>query len=147
MQLVVIIAAAVVAWVCGSLWYMVLARPWSRVSGVQVRNIGEPRKSSPMPYLISGAAMLVIASAIDMIFRIAGIATLAEGLGLGLAIGALIIAPWMLLNNTYVNRPLLLSVIDGGYAIIACAVIGAILGVTGSPAETVDVVIRSGAGG
>jgi hypothetical protein len=37
------------------------------------------------------------------------------------------VAPFTLLNNSFSNRPLMLSVIDGSFAIIACGIVGAVL--------------------
>ncbi|MDO5605541.1 MAG: DUF1761 domain-containing protein [Paracoccus sp. (in: a-proteobacteria)] len=123
-----IIAAAVLAWVAGALWYMLLSGPWVRVSGVQVDNTGQPASKSPLPYLVSGAAMVVISAAMSWIYDRAGVDTLLDGAVIGFAIGAFVVAPWTVVNNSYVHRPILLSIIDGSYAVIACTLIGAVLG-------------------
>lgn len=128
MTLIVIIAAATIAWVAGSLWYMTLARPWMRVSGIRVDNTGAPENKSPLPYLISGACLFVVAAMMNHLFTIAGIDTLGRGLLTGAAIGLLIVAPWMVLNNSYVRRSHLLTLIDGGYAVLACGLMGLVLG-------------------
>lgn len=130
MELFIIIAAAVVAWVAGALWYMMLSGPWVRVSGIQVDNTGKPVNKSPLPYLVSGIAMVVVAAAMNWLFGLAGVDTLLGGAGTGFVIGALIVTPWVLIDNSYVSRPLMLTVIDGGYATLACTLIGAILGAT-----------------
>lgn len=128
MELMIVIAAAIAAWVAGAIWYMMLAGPWIRVSGVQVDNSGKPANGSAKPYLISGVAMLVISLMMNHFWHMAGISSITAGLFNGLGIGALIVAPWMLINNSYVQRPLMLTLIDGGYAVLACGVMGLILG-------------------
>ncbi|WBU53525.1 DUF1761 domain-containing protein [Paracoccus sp. SCSIO 75233] len=130
MDLFIIIAAAVVAWVAGALWYMMLSGPWVRVSGIQVDNTGKPVNKSPLPYLVSGIAMVVVAAAMNWLFGLADVDTLLGGAGTGFVIGALIVTPWVLIDNSYVSRPLMLTVIDGGYATLACTLIGTILGAT-----------------
>lgn len=128
MDLLVVVMAAVLAWVVGAVWYMVLSRQWARVSGVRVDNTGRVDGKSPLPYLITGLGLLVLAGMMRHIFAMSGIATPGAGLVSGLGIGAFLITPWMLINNSNAQRPLLLSLIDGGYAVLSCAVIGVVLG-------------------
>ncbi|MDO5529635.1 MAG: DUF1761 domain-containing protein [Paracoccus sp. (in: a-proteobacteria)] len=128
MILIIILAAATLAWVAGSLWYMSLARPWTRVSGIKVDNTGAPENKSPLPYLMSGLCLFVVASLMHYIFARAGIDTLGAGLLHGAMIGAGFVVPWTVLHNTYVQRPFLLTLIDGGYAVLACALMGTVLG-------------------
>lgn len=128
MELVFVIAAAVVAWVAGAFWYNLLAAPWARVTGLQVDNRGRPESKSALPYLASGACLLVVAVFMRALFLYAGIAGLLTGLGIGAGLGALIVLPFTVMHNLYPGRPVTLSLIDGGYAVIACALMGVILG-------------------
>lgn len=130
MDLLIVIFSAIAAWAVGSVYYMFLAGPWVRLSGVKVDNRGNPEKASAAPYLISGAAMLIVALMIRYLFDIADINDLWRGLLHGAAIGGFIVTPWVLINHTKVQRPFRLALIDGGYAVLACAVIGAIMGAT-----------------
>jgi hypothetical protein len=61
------------------------------------------------------------------IFGMAGIDSVDKGLIAGLGIGAFFIAPWVLINNAYAIRPFKLTLIDGGYAVLGCGIIGTIL--------------------
>jgi hypothetical protein len=58
---------------------------------------------------------------------LSGIDTIAEGFVSGLGVGLFFISPWIMINNAYGNRPFRLTLIDGGYATIGCAVIGLVL--------------------
>lgn len=131
LDLLIVIFAAIAAWAAGAVYYMVLSRPWLAVSGVKVDNTGRPANASAAPYIISGIAMVVIAGMMRHMFQMAGIDDLAKGLVSGIGIGAFIITPWIVINYTYAQRPAMLSVIDGGYAILACTIIGTVLGATG----------------
>ena len=49
------------------------------------------------------------------------------GLLAGLGVGLFFIAPWVAINNAYGQRPIALTVIDGGYAVLACSLMGLVL--------------------
>ena len=45
----------------------------------------------------------------------------------GFGIGAFLIVPWMMMNNEFAGKPFQLTVIDGGYAVIGCTLMGTVL--------------------
>jgi hypothetical protein len=61
------------------------------------------------------------------IFSMADIDTMLKGLMAGGGIGLFCIAPWITLNNLFASRARCLCWIDGGYAAVACAVMGLVL--------------------
>ena len=122
------IVAGVAAWVFGAIWYTVFARPWMADSGVPLGDDGNPiNRSNPTPYILSIIAMIVVAGMMRHTFAAAGIATLGGAVVAGLGIGAFFISPWIMINNGYSARPFRLTLIDGGYAVLGCAIIGAVL--------------------
>ena len=128
MGLISILAAAAAAFAFGAAWYMALSKPWIRAAGIAVDDKGRPQgNGSPLPFVLSGIAMVIVAGMMRHIFAMAGIATPASGITAGLGIGAFFITPWIMINNAYGMRPALLTVIDGGYAIFGCALIGLVL--------------------
>ncbi|MAM63501.1 DUF1761 domain-containing protein [Maritimibacter sp. UBA3975] len=127
MEIINVIAAAAAAWIFGAVWYMALSKPWMRVSGVKVdEQTGRPAGGA-LPFILSAVAMVVVAGFMRHVFAMAGIGTIAEGLVAGLGVGLFFIAPWTLINNAYSGRPFLLTVIDSGYSVFGCAIIGAVL--------------------
>jgi hypothetical protein len=82
---------------------------------------------SPLPFVLSGIAMLLVAGFMRHIFASAGIDGVGKGLVSGLGIGAFFITPWIMINNAYTSRPMMLTVIDGAYAIIGCGLMGFVL--------------------
>ncbi|MBB1490737.1 MULTISPECIES: DUF1761 domain-containing protein [unclassified Paracoccus (in: a-proteobacteria)] len=128
MELMIVIAAAILAWVIGAIWYRMNDRIYSNASGLQVQNIGHPLSRSVTPYLLAGVALVAIAAMIRILFVRAGIDGIVAGLGWGAGIGAGIVAPWFFITNTYSPRPMVMTLIDMGYAVIACAVVGAVMG-------------------
>jgi len=129
MGLISILVAALAGFVMGAVWYMTLAKQWVTASGVKVDENGRSEGGSPMPFIISGICMLLVAGMMRHMFAMAGIDGAAKGLISGLGIGMFFIAPWIAMNVAYAMRPRALAIIDGGYAIIGCGVIGLILGI------------------
>lgn len=127
MEILNVIAAAAAAWAFGAAYYMALAKPWTVASGIETDANGKPVNESAAPYIISMICMVVVAGMMRHIFMMAGIDTLGKGLVAGAGIGAFFIAPWIVINTAYGNRPAALAVIDGGYAIGGCAVMGLVL--------------------
>lgn len=128
MELLICIAAATVAWVVGMIWYMVLKDPFERAVGAPVNNRGYPFDKSPLPYLVAGTCLLVMAVMLRGMFLRYGIDSLVEGLGIGLGIGGLVGLPLVFMHNIPPRRSASLTLIDGGHAVLACGTLGAILG-------------------
>ena len=61
------------------------------------------------------------------VFAMSAITTVNMGVLGGLGIGLFFIAPWIALNIFFSQRPKVLILIDGGYAAIACAIMGGVL--------------------
>lgn len=128
MELLNVIAAAAGSWIFGAVWYMALSKPWLAASGIECDATGKPVNSgSPLPFVLSAVAMLIVAGFMRHIFATSGITTIGAGVIAGFGIGAFFITPWTMINNAYAMRPAMLTVIDGGYAIIGSMIIGAIL--------------------
>ncbi|WP_194097630.1 DUF1761 domain-containing protein [Marivivens aquimaris] len=128
MGILSVIVAAAAAWIFGAVWYMALSKPWLEASGIECDDNGKPKNGgSPMPFILSAIAMLIVAGMMRHLFMMSGIATLGAGIVSGLGIGAFFIAPWIMINNAYGMRPFKLTAIDSGYAIFGCAIIGAVL--------------------
>lgn len=127
MGYVAVLAAAAASWVFGAIWYMVLSKPWVAASGIEVDENGRPKDQSPLPFIISAVAMILVAGMMRHVFAMAEIDTLVKGIMAGAGIGAFLIAPWQMINNAYGGRPFMLTVIDAGYAIIGCTLMGIVL--------------------
>lgn len=128
MGLVSVLVAAAAAWVLGAAYYMLLAKPWMEAAGIPRDENGKPQgNGSPLPFALSAVAMIVVAGMMRHVFASAGINSVGAGLISGFGVGAFFIAPWIMINNAYGMRPLMLTIIDSGYAILACSLIGAVL--------------------
>jgi len=61
-------------------------------------------------------------------YVISAIATIMTmGAMAGSGIGAFLILPWVARNYAYLARPSALTLIDGGYAVVGCTIMGAVL--------------------
>ena len=128
MGILAVIIAAAVGFAIGAAWYMALSKPWVKETGIAVDADGRPLDKSPLPFILSGIAMLLVAGMMRHTFALSGIDTMGKGLVAGLGIGLFFISPWIMINNAYAGRSFRLSMIDGGYATLGCAGIGLVLG-------------------
>lgn len=123
-----VIIAAAVGFGIGAGWYMALAKPWVEETGIEVDADGRPLDTSPMPFILAGIAMLLVAGMMRHTFALSGIDSMGKGLVSGLGIGLFFISPWIMINNAYSQRSFKLTLIDSGYAALGCAAMGLVLG-------------------
>ena len=128
MGILSVLVAAIGGFAFGAAWYMTLSKQWVEVVGIETDENGRPVNEGPLPYILSFIAMIVVAGMMRHTFAMAGIDGFGKGLISGLGVGLFFIAPWIMINNAYGNRPFKLTVIDSGYAAFGCGVMGAILG-------------------
>lgn len=127
MGFLTVIVAAAAGFAVGAVWYMALAAPWMTAAGIKRMPDGRPENSSALPFVLAGIAMVLVAGMMRHTFALSGIDSAGAGLVSGLGIGLFFISPWIMINNAYARRPFRLTLIDGGYATIGCAVIGLVL--------------------
>ena len=107
---------------------MALAEPWMQAAGIKRGPDGKPEGGQTGSMFAATFAMqLIVAGMMRHVFELGGIDTVGKGLVSGLGVGLFFIAPWIVINNIYGMRPIKLSVIDGGYAALACTVMGVVL--------------------
>ena len=123
-----VLVAAAAGFAFGAAWYMTLAKPWMQAAGIKMTADGKPDgDGSPLPFVLSAIAMVLVAGMMRHIFALSDIETLGKGLTSGLGVGLFFISPWIMINNAYAGRPFRLTLIDGGYATFGCGIIGLVL--------------------
>ena len=122
-----VIIAAGAAYAFGAVWYMALAKPWMAAAGVEAGENGRPKGGGGKAYVISLICIILVAGMMRHAFTQAGIDNPAKGALSGLGLGLFIASPWIATNNAFEGKPFNLTLINGGYATIGCAIIGAIL--------------------
>ncbi len=128
LEIVNTLVAAVVAFAAGAVWYMKLADPWMTAAGVTRDASGQPEGGqNPMILAFTFVMQLVVAGMMRHILASSGIDSVGGGLVSGLGIGLFFITPWIAINNANAMRPPMLTIIDGGYATVACGLMGIVL--------------------
>jgi len=123
-----VIVAAAIGFGIGALWYGVFSKQWVAASGVPTDENGAPKGGGmPLTYLGAYVCILLVAGMMRHVFAMSNMHTVLDGLMGGAGIGLFFIAPWITLNVLFSMRPKALALIDGGYATLACAVMGIVL--------------------
>jgi hypothetical protein len=128
MAVLSVILAALAGFALGAIWYNLLSKPWIAAAGIQLDASGQPEGgASPLTYGGAFLCILVVAGMMRHMLAGSGVTSAGGGFLAGLGVGLFFIAPWITLNVLFSQRPLRLAAIDGGYAALACAVMGLIL--------------------
>lgn len=125
MGLIGVFAAAIAAYAFGSVWYMVLARPWRKASGLADEDIDG---RNPTPFVIAFVCVLIVSFMMQYLNSQLVLLSPVEGLIFGLAVGLFLVFPWVATNYIFGKRPKMLILIDGTYAVVGCGIIGAVQG-------------------
>lgn len=128
------IAAAVVAgMVIGFLWYGALFHEqWMAGNGITqegekyLKN-GVEMPMSATPMIFNTIAMILYALVVNWLLGRMGINTLMDGAMAGGVIG-LLMAAGEYTGNLFANNPMSLTMVDGSYALVLFALMGAIIG-------------------
>jgi Protein of unknown function (DUF1761) len=127
-----ILIAAVASWLIGAAWYMALAKPWMAAIGKTEADLKGPSgRPSPIPFIISFAAELVMAWTLAGVIGHAGRVTVANGLVSGFLVWLGFVATTMLVNHSFGRQKAALTVIDGGHWLAVLLVQGAVIGAFG----------------
>ncbi len=131
MELISVLVAAAAAFGYGAIHYTLLSKQWLPISGVKLDANGRPAQTGNMlvQFGSSFVAMVLVAGMMRHVLATSDVASLGGSVVSGLGIGAFFILPWLWMNNVYTGRPILLTVIDGAYAVIGCGIIGAVLAI------------------
>ncbi len=121
-----VVIAAVLAWAFGAFWYGVLGKQWLAAEGLRSEDID---RSNKVPFIISFVCALLVAGMTRHILAMSGIDTVGKAALVGLGLGLFVAAPWIVMNTAFAQKPRALSLINGGYAVIGCTIIGAALAI------------------
>ena len=131
MNWVAIIVAAVANIVLGSLWFspLLFQKPWL---GLRVDKAPMSGTASPMLYVITAVGALVVATTLDWIIGLTHANTVLGGAIIGLYAGLGFVAPAILSDNLFNERPFRLYLIVAGFPVVGLLVMGAIIGALGA---------------
>jgi hypothetical protein len=128
-----VLLAAAAAWVLGAGWYMALATPWMVAAGISQEKIAasKTQRRAALRFVFAFAACVIMAWVLAGIVGHLGQVTLRSGVISGLFCWLGFVITTMLVNNSFAMRSRKLLLIDGGYWLVALALMGAIIGTIG----------------
>ena len=122
-----IFVAAVAAFATGAVWYGVLGSRWLAALG----KTKEDMKPTPLPFIISFIAELVMAFVLAGTIGHMGEVSIRIGIVSALFVWAGFIATTVIVNNAYQGTPWSLPLIDAGHWLAVLIVMGAVIGAFG----------------
>ncbi len=128
-----VLAAAVAAWLFGAGWYVALSKPWMAASGWRSREemLGPTGKVSPLPFVVSFVAELVMAYFLAGLIAHLGAVSAANGLVTGFFVWLAFVATTISVNHRYMMKPWSLTAIDAGHWLGVLLVMGVVIGLFG----------------
>lgn len=122
-----VLAAGVVAFVFGAVWYMSLGKAWQRAQGLDPNNC-KPGKMAIAPMAASFLGVIVMAAVVGILLQGMGVEGWMRGAQVGLTLGIGLLLPSVIVNNMFQQKKPLLSVIDGAHWVLVLTLEGAVLG-------------------
>ena len=120
-----ILAAAVIQWILGALWYSLLfAKPWMALTG---HTKGERPKGAVVAMITSFIGGLILAFVLAHVVRWSGSSTFACGTLIGFICWLGFVAAPLLSETMYEQRPFKLFFINTGYWLVALLISGGLL--------------------
>ena len=123
-----VLIAALAAYAWGTLYYMTLSKQWLAAVGMTKEQLGEKR--SPVPFIISFVALLVMAWVLagTLGHLGPGQVTLKNGIVSALFLWLGFVVTTVFVNNAYPGRKYSLSVIDSIHWLGVLVIQGAVIG-------------------
>ena len=126
-NLIAVLAAAVAAFIAGSVWYGVLGKAWMAALG----RSREDFKPSPGPFIIALVGELVMAFVLAGLIGHMGDVTIRVGVISALFVWLGFVATTVAINNAYQGSRWSLPLIDAGHWLVVLLVMGAVIGAFG----------------
>lgn len=124
MEYINVLAAGVVTWIFGAIWYMSIAKQWMAATGLTEEDVNQ---KDPLPYVVSLIGAILVAGMMRHILSGTGIDSVGKGLLTGLGLGVFVVSPWIVNNVLYSTRDRRLIWMDCGYPVIGMGIMGVVL--------------------
>lgn len=131
MNISAIIVAALVAFVIRWLWYspLLFGTPWQRLSGISKTDLEKAWKRGMVKTFIADLILCVItASVLELFLGLTRAAGAGQGMQIGFFLWLGFVATTTFRRLLWEMKPLTLWFLDNAFHLIACLVMGAILG-------------------
>ena len=127
---IAVVIAALAGFGLGTVWYMVLAKPWMRAVGKTEAD----RPQGPaqvLPFVIAILALFVMALMLAGIMGHLGDITIRGGVISGFFVWLGFVITTMGVNHAFSGAKPILTAIDGGYWLVVLLIQGAVIGAFG----------------
>jgi hypothetical protein len=128
-----VVVAAVGAFLIGAAWYSpaLFAKQWIKGNGWTQKEMDKARSEGGMAQKMAYCfiATVLLSLAVSMLFNLIGVDGLWSGLMVGLFVGLGISVTTMYVHHIFERTTGQVFLINAGYNLAMCAVIGAVLGV------------------
>ena len=124
--IIAILGAGLAGWIFGAIWYGVLGKVWQRALGLDPETC-KGQKMPLAPMVVSFLAALVMSAVLYQLLANLGVLGVEPAALAGLTIGVGFLATSTLVNNMFQQKPLALTVIDGGHWVLAVVVEAVVL--------------------
>lgn len=131
MNWLAVLIATIAGFAFGAAYYMSLSRPWLAAIGKTKEQIAAEGKGSPIPFIVSIAALAVMAVVLAGTTGRLGPVTLKSGVVTALFMWLGFVVTTMAVNNAFGQRKASLTIIDGIHWLGVLVVQGAIIGAMG----------------
>jgi Protein of unknown function (DUF1761) len=122
-----VIAAAVVHFLLGAVWFWALMSPW--LAGIGKTYEGLAREGSPvLAYVVAFASNLVLAWSLSWLIRATGHDTIAGGMLIGAALWLGFVATTTATEYVFEARSFEIFAINAGYPLAGMLIMGGLLG-------------------
>jgi hypothetical protein len=130
MNYLAILIAAIAAFGWGAAYYMTLSKQWLAAVGLTEQQLGNKR--SPVPFIISFVALLMMGFVTAGVIGHLGQVTVKAGIVTGLFLWLGFVVTTVFVNNAYPGRKFSLSVIDSIHWLGVLVIQGAVIGGMGA---------------
>ncbi len=124
-----VLAAAVAAFVAGSIYYGVMAKPWMKAVGIAEEDTNMTASLFVMTFVCEFILALVLVRLVGYLGD--GDISISAGVISGLFVWLGFIMTTMVVNHRYANRGWDLTLIDGAHWLIVVVVMGVVIGFIG----------------
>jgi uncharacterized protein DUF1761 len=133
MNYLAVVIAAIVAWLAGAGWYMILGKTWMSAAGITPEKMAEARNQPGafLPMIYAFAAELIMAWVLAGVLGHLGPLTLRSGVISAAFCWLGFVITTLLVNNSFSQRDWRLIGIDGGHWLVVLLLMGAIIGAMG----------------
>ena len=126
-----VIIAALAAFGLGSVWYMLLAKPWLRATGKTAAELKKEGPAKALPFVVCLLALLVMAWMLAGLMGHIGNITVRGGMITGAFVWTGFVITTMGVNHTFGGQKPMLTLIDGLYWLAVLVLMGAVIGAFG----------------